>query len=226
MDYKELSTKLTRDMIERGYKQGLVRLTTDTEFYKNARLPLIMKSCVVCAIGDEWLYFGGEKAETSTVKEYTANIPEETIISEIYSAILELAENWKKNGDECEYYYHYLKEHVVPDSKDTACLTLNFEVRRKRISVTQGFVDVYCNGVKVAYFGDDIQLIEDGETYYGPLIGNWASKTPDINFIRSTLFHPHDDIYHVSEGVRKLIDAAAEDEMASAKRRNTADETE
>ena len=222
MNYKELSTKLTKQLIERGYKQGVIRLTTDTEFYENARLPLIMKSCVVCAIGEYWFYFGGEEAESSTVAEYKANIPEDTIITEIHDSILGLAEDWETNGDECEYYYHYLKEHVVPDPKDTACLTLNFEVRRKRISVTQGFVDVYCNGVKVADFGDDIHLIEDGETYYGPLIGNWASKTPDINFIRSTLFHSHDNIYHVSEGVRKLIDAAAEDEKANAKRRSIA----
>ena len=230
MNYKELSTKLSRDMIERGYKQGIVRLATDTYFvpgvYENAESAADDDVSVVCAIGDNWFYFGGEKAENSTVKEYKANIPEDTIITEIHDSILGLAEDWETNGDECEYYYHYLKEHVVPDPKDTACLTLNFEVKRKRSSVTQGSVDVYCNGEKVADFGDNIQLIEDGETYYGSLIGNWASKTPDISFIRSTLFHPHDDIYRISVGVKKLIDAAAEDEKANAKRRNIANETE
>lgn len=230
MNYKELSTKLSRDMIERGYKQGIVRLATDTYFvsgvYEYAESAADDDVGVVCAIGDNWFYFGGEEAETSTVKEYTANIPEESIITQIHDAILGLAKDWELNGDECEYYYHYLKEHVVPDPKEAACLSLHFEVRRNRISVTQGFVDVFCNGEKVADFGDDIQLIEDGETYYGSLIGNWASKTPDINYVRSTLFHPHDDIYHVSEGVRKLIDAAAENEQANAKRRNTANEAE
>lgn len=227
MDYKEFSTKLTRDMIERGYKQGVVRLTTDTEFDEYAPSAADDEVGVVCAIGDNWFYFGGEKAENSTVKEYKANIPEETIITEIHDTILALAkDDWELNGAECSYYYYYLKEHLVPDPKDAACLTLRFEVKRKRSSVTQGSVAVYCNGEKVADFGDNIQLIEDGETYYGSLIGNWASKTPDINFIRSTLFHPHDDIYRISVGVKKIIDAAAEDEKANAKRRNIANETE
>lgn len=225
MDYKELSTKLTRDMIERGYKQGVVRLTTDTEFYAPPAADNDVG--VVCSIGEYWFYFGGEEAETSTVAEYKANIPEETIIAEIHDTLLSLAEDdWETNGDDCEYCYYYLKEHLVPDPEDAACLTLRFEVKRKRSSVTQGSVDVYCNGEKVADFGDNIQLIKDGETYYGSLIGNWASKTPDINFIRSTLFHPHDDIYRISVGVKKIIDAAAEDEKANAKRRNTANETE
>jgi hypothetical protein len=221
MDFRNY---ITKEMISHSYKQGVVRLTTDTEFYAP---PAANDDVgVVCAIGDSWFYFGGEEAETSTVKEYTANIPEESIITQIHDTILSLAKDWDLNGDECMYYYTYIKEHLTPDPTNAACLTLRFEVKRKRSSVTQGSVDVYCNGEKVADFGDNIQLIEDGETYYGSLIGNWASKTPDINFIRSTLFHPHDDIYRISVGVKKLINAAADNEMANAKRRNKANETE
>ena len=98
-------------------------------------------------------------------------------------------------------------------------MTLKFEVERTRPSVTQGFVNVYCNGEKVATFGDEIVQVKDGEPYYGELISCWASKTPDANFIRSTLFHPHDDIYHISDGVKKIIDAESEKEKADAERR-------
>ena len=46
-------SKITKDMIKRGYEQGLIKLVIEPN----------MKSEVVCQIGDNWFYFGGITAE-------------------------------------------------------------------------------------------------------------------------------------------------------------------
>lgn len=62
-------------------------------------------------------------------------------------------------------------------------MKLEIEVRRNRISVTQGYVEVWMNGEEVIAFGDEIEIIGEGEKFYGPLIGGWASKKPNTQFI-------------------------------------------
>lgn len=94
----------------------------------------------------------------------------------------------------------------------SAEITLRFEVRRNRPSVTQGSASVYINGEKVITFGDEIEIIKPGERYYGELIGDWGSRKPDANFIRGLLFHPYDGVYHYSDSVKKIIDALCEAE--------------
>ena len=98
-------------------------------------------------------------------------------------------------------------------------LTLSFTVKRNRRSVTQAEAAVYCNGEYITSFGDNPQLIEPGEKYYGYLAGCWASKTPEAKFIHATLFHKYDDLYHISDGVQKIIDREIERETALAQRR-------
>ena len=98
-------------------------------------------------------------------------------------------------------------------------MTLNFEVVRKRSSVTQQEAHVYCNGKFIINFGDEPKMIKPGEKYYGPIIGGWASTTPDSKFIRSTLYHKFDEIYHISDGVKRIIDEVIADETKSANRR-------
>ena len=84
-------------------------------------------------------------------------------------------------------------------------MTLEFTVERHRNSVTQGTATVYLNGEKVFTFGDKIELIKDGQPFYGENIGGWASVTPDENFIKGVLFHPYDNIYHTSDNVKKIL---------------------
>lgn len=84
-------------------------------------------------------------------------------------------------------------------------MTLEFTVKRHRNSVTQGFATVYLNGQEVVTFGDKIELIKDGQAFYGENIGGWASVTPDENFIKGVLFHPYDDYYHYSDKVKKIL---------------------
>ena len=43
---------------------------------------------------------------------------------------------------------------------------MNFPARR-RMSVTQGVADVYVNGQKVITFGDEIEMIKEGERCNG-----------------------------------------------------------
>ena len=91
-------------------------------------------------------------------------------------------------------------------------MKIEFEVKRSRGSVTQGMVDVLINGEKVMDFGDKIEIIQDGEKYYGEKIGNWASKIPDTQFIIGTLYHAYDDIYHYSDKVKEKLNEIMERE--------------
>lgn len=92
---------ITKDMIKRGYEQGLIKLVTDPN----------MESGVVCQIWDNWFYFGGTTAEEMTVEEYKKAIPEDTIISEIYET-LEYFKDTDTFDDEYLLYYYYLLENL------------------------------------------------------------------------------------------------------------------
>lgn len=85
-------------------------------------------------------------------------------------------------------------------------MKLEIKVVRRRSSVTQGLADVYVNGEKVISFGDTIEIIRDGDTYYGEKIGGWASKTPDSAFIKGLLWHPYDKVYHYSDLVKHILE--------------------
>lgn len=98
-------------------------------------------------------------------------------------------------------------------------MILDFEVKRKRFSVTQQEAHVYCNGKFIINFGDDPKMINPGDKYYGELIGGWASTKPDAQFIRSALYHKYDEIYHYSDGIKQIIDEAIAVEVESANRR-------
>jgi hypothetical protein len=93
----------------------------------------------------------------------------------------------------------------VSFSEKSAAVALNFEVRRNRASVTQGTATVLLNGQEMITFGDEIEIVHPGEKYYGPMIGGWASKTPDYNFIRGLLWHNLDEIYHYSDKPKAVI---------------------
>ena len=85
-------------------------------------------------------------------------------------------------------------------------MKLEIEVVRRRFSVTQGQADVLINGKTAISFGDKIEYIEEGETYYGDLIGNYASKKPDADFIRGLLWHPYEKVYHYSDKAKEIIE--------------------
>ncbi len=84
-------------------------------------------------------------------------------------------------------------------------MILEFTVKRNRASVTQGTATVFLNGQEVLTFGDKIELIKDGQAFYGENIAGYASVIPDENFIKGVLFHPYDDIYHYSRRVKNIL---------------------
>lgn len=89
------------------------------------------------------------------------------------------------------------------------CLApLTIEVIRSRSSVTQGDANILINGRLTATFEDKIEIIRDGQPYFGTMIGTWASVKPDSDFIKGLLYHPHDSIYHYSDAVIQAIMAA------------------
>lgn len=102
-----------------------------------------------------------------------------------------------------------MKDNQYPSAE----VTLHIEVRRNRWSVTQGSATVYVNGIETITFGDEIEMIAPGEKYYGPLIGDWASKKDDAGFIRGLLFHPMDYFYHHSDKVKDIINAMCADKF-------------
>jgi len=91
---------------------------------------------------------------------------------------------------------------LLPHNNNTEFI---FTVKRTRQSVTQGTATVYLNGAEITTFGDTIELIKDGQQYYGAKYSNWASVKPDGDFIHGVLFHPHENLYHLSDKVRKIL---------------------
>ena len=100
-------------------------------------------------------------------------------------------------------------------------LTLSFTVKRRSISATQQYADVYCNGEKiVSGFGDDKEIIKPGEAYFGYLSGNcWGSSTPDTQFIKGAIFPLYDPNQRLTGKLREIIDREIEKERATAKTR-------
>nr|WP_304956179.1 hypothetical protein [uncultured Acetatifactor sp.] len=84
-------------------------------------------------------------------------------------------------------------------------MKLVIEVKRRRMSVTQGQADVYVNGQKVITFGDKIEMIKEGDRCYGKNIGGWGSKKPDSVFIAGYLWHPHDELYSYREKMERIL---------------------
>lgn len=140
-----------------------------------------------------------------------------------------------ENRPELETAANYMKEAVLEIGRATGCtisgarepeqgeaaITLMFRVERRSISVTQQYADVYCNGEKiVSGFGDDKEIIEVGERYYGTLSGGcWASRTPDTQFIKGAIFPLYDRDQSITGKLRELLDREIEKERATAKAR-------
>ncbi|MBQ8331167.1 MAG: hypothetical protein IJX94_01540 [Clostridia bacterium] len=96
-------------------------------------------------------------------------------------------------------------------------MEIKITVERRRASVTQGEAVVLINGTPAATFGDTIEMVAPGEKYYGELIGNWASKTPDTQFILGLLAHPYEEIYKLCEKAHEIIEDEKKWEEAGAK---------
>jgi hypothetical protein len=72
-------------------------------------------------------------------------------------------------------------------------LNINFEVKRHRISLTQGEAEVLVNGNLLIRYGDDIQL--GGK--YGEIIDGYGSMLSDNVFIISAMKHVPNRIINI-----------------------------
>lgn len=90
-------------MIVTGYHTGVIRII-DSPLGDGA----------VCAIGDNWFYFGGYEAEQESAASYVRAVPSEDIIREIYD-VLEDFRKCEDFQDEYQYYASYLYEHGIHD---------------------------------------------------------------------------------------------------------------
>ena len=87
--------KITREMLEQGMKENLVR-------------PVLEDGGLCCHIGDNFFYFGGTEFEFTDPKD----IPSDVLIQLIVDVLDDFAEN-KETVEEYRYYYLYLKEHAA-----------------------------------------------------------------------------------------------------------------
>lgn len=101
-----MDIQITKDMVESGYDQNLIYLSTENE---NSEIG------VVCHIEDYWFYFD-EKANTMTPHKYINNFSKKDIINKIYNGLEALRKGFDDEPDffmdEYAYYYYYLKESI------------------------------------------------------------------------------------------------------------------
>ena len=84
---------ITKEKIERGFKDGVVRLAIDPN----------MESGTVCYIGPSWFYFGGLTAEDMNPDVYLKNVPMKDIIREIYDTL----QSFSEDDDMVDEYLFY-----------------------------------------------------------------------------------------------------------------------
>ena len=90
---------ITKTFLKNAYEKGLVRLMLSPNM-----------DGIVCAIGENWFYFGGETAEEyDTVEAYKQDIPKETFLDEIYRTLEDFRED-STFADEYAYYDLFLSE--------------------------------------------------------------------------------------------------------------------
>lgn len=94
-------TIFTKDLIEKGFKQGLINLILSPN-----------GDGVACKIGNgilsNWFYFGGFTAEKcNTVEQFQKKVPQEDIIREITDTLNDFHQ---VDEDEQLFYYYVLKQ--------------------------------------------------------------------------------------------------------------------
>ena len=95
---------ITLDMVKAGYEAGLINLVDGRRYSGDG---------VVCSIGDNWFYFGGQTAEEYTdVEKYKSDIPKGDIIQSIFE-VLEQFSTADGFEDEYLYYESVLRENGI-----------------------------------------------------------------------------------------------------------------
>lgn len=94
---------ITKEMVKTGIRNGSIRFVTDPN----------MEHGTVCQIGDNWFYFGCEKAEELDPDEYLKTMPENELIDQIYDTLEEFRKEGEPFDDEYAYYEDFLNEELA-----------------------------------------------------------------------------------------------------------------
>ena len=77
-----------------------------------------------------------------------------------------------------------------------------FEVRRNRV----GAADVYLNGELLVSLFDEVVNAVEPEKMQTDIVKGQGSRIPDAVFVKSLLYSPSDDICHLSDKVKAVLD--------------------
>lgn len=92
---------ITEKMIQKGFQKGIVRLIDSPH-----------DDGVVCSIGNNWFYFGGDTAEGTTLAAYKEIVSEEDIVRHIFETLDDFP-NCPELNDEYLYYEAVLDENGI-----------------------------------------------------------------------------------------------------------------
>lgn len=90
---------ITLDHIKNGISAGVVKFIVDPN----------MGAGTVCQIGDNWFYFGGDRAESMNPDEYLKTVPGENVAEAVHGILTDFAKS-EDFFDEYHYYKAILEE--------------------------------------------------------------------------------------------------------------------
>ncbi len=93
-----------------------------------------------------------------------------------------------------------------------------FEVGRNRI----GAADVYLNGELMVNLFDEVVDVKPDDVIYTDIVNGKGSCIPDALFVKALLYSPGDEICHLSEKVKAVLDRDIPEEILEEQRRNLA----
>lgn len=91
-----------------------------------------------------------------------------------------------------------------------------FEVGRDRL----GAADVYLNGELLVNLVDEVVEAKDPRTIQTDIVNGMGSRIPDAVFVKSLLYSPGDDICHLSNKVKAVLDRDIPKAIAEELQRN------
>lgn len=91
-----------------------------------------------------------------------------------------------------------------------------FEVGRERL----GAADVYLNGELLTSFFDEIVVAQKDDVIYTDLVKGKGSRIPDALYVKALLYSFNDDICHLSDKVKSVLDRDIPKEISEMQARN------
>lgn len=91
-----------------------------------------------------------------------------------------------------------------------------FEVGRNCI----GAADVYLNGELLVSLADEVVKATDANVIYTDIVKGMGSRIPDAVFVKALLYSPGDDICHLSDKVKAVLDRDVPKEILDELQRN------